>query len=112
VERHIQGGERSLDAIQALQVSVLWPTQQSRIQLNTRITFIITMAVDIGLDKKQFYRSEEGNQRKHATGEIYNNEGDISIEERRTWLSCYYLGVRYISFEISEEKIQSLTITT
>lgn len=94
-ERILVKGEKSLDLIQALQISVLWhqpPEHQDEMKIYQLVHISAVMALDMGLGKRA----------KSSRGKPWGLWADHpcrrkpmldpqSLEARRTWLGCYFL---------------------
>ncbi|KAF5010994.1 hypothetical protein FDECE_2864 [Fusarium decemcellulare] len=92
----IVAAEKSLELVQALQISILWywpPNHYEELQIYQLGQMSITMAIEISLgrclpEKKQYarhaFRRKEGQQDT-------TNPDPSTLEARRAWLACYYL---------------------
>jgi RalA-binding protein 1 len=100
-------GEKSLEMIQALLVSVYWyipPERMEELKFYQFIHIAAVMAIDIGLGKKPSTRrgghglgggpGMPGVSFPSWTGHPFRRHAPLdptSLECRRTWLACYYL---------------------
>lgn len=92
-DRIICNGEKTLEIIQALQVSALWywpPEHFEELKFYQLIHIAAVMAIDIGMGKKSKSSSNAGLLRDHAWRRTPYPDPE-SIESRRAWLSCYFL---------------------
>jgi hypothetical protein len=91
-ERIICNGEKTLELIQALQVSSLWyypPEHFEELKFYQLIHIAAVMAIDIGLGKRSKHKGP-GLWRDHPWRRTPFPE-PTSIEARRAWLGCYFL---------------------
>jgi hypothetical protein len=94
-DRIICNGEKTLELIQALQVSALWywpPEHFEELKFYQLIHIAAVMAIDIGMGKKSKSSANKpsGLWRDHAWRRTPYPDPE-SIEARRAWLSCYFL---------------------
>lgn len=94
-DRIICHGEKTLEIIQALQVSALWywpPEHFEELKFYQLIHIAAVMAIDIGMGKKSKSSTKKaaGLWRDHAWRRTPYPDAE-SIEARRAWLSCYFL---------------------
>jgi hypothetical protein len=94
-DRIICNGEKTLEIIQALQVSALWywpPEHFEELKFYQLIHIAAVMAIDIGMGKKSKSSTKKaaGLWRDHAWRRTPYPDPE-SIESRRAWLSCYFL---------------------
>lgn len=94
-DRIILKGEKTLELIQALQISALWywpPEHYEELKFYQLIHIAAVMAIDVGLGKrtKQFKQRNLGLWRDHPWRKTpFPNPH--SVESRRAWLGCYFL---------------------
>jgi len=91
-ERIICNGEKTLELIQALQVSSLWyypPEHFEELKFYQLIHIAAVMAIDIGLGKRSKHKGP-GLWRDHPWRRTPYPD-PTSIEGRRAWLGCYFL---------------------
>ena len=94
-DRIICNGEKTLEIIQALQVSALWywpPEHFEELKFYQLIHIAAVMAIDIGMGKKSKSSKTKpaGLWRDHAWRRTPYPDPE-SAEARRAWLSCYFL---------------------
>jgi hypothetical protein len=92
-ERIICNGDKTLEIIQALQVSTLWywpPEHFEELKFYQLIHIAAVMAIDIGMGKKSKGIKSAGLWRDHHWRRAPYPDSE-SIESRRAWLSCYFL---------------------
>jgi hypothetical protein len=94
-DRIVCNGEKTLEIIQALQVSALWywpPENFEELKFYQLIHIAAVMAIDIGMGKKSKSSSTKaaGLWRDHTWRRTPYPDPE-SIEARRAWLSCYFL---------------------
>lgn len=94
-DRIICNGEKTLEIIQALQVSALWywpPEHFEELKFYQLIHIAAVMAIDIGMGKrsKSSKPKAAGLWRDHAWRRTPYPDPE-SIEARRAWLGCYFL---------------------
>lgn len=94
-DRIIIKGEKTLELIQALQISALWywpPEHYEELKFYQLIHIGVVMAIDVGLGKRS-KPSTHGNLglwRDHPWKKTpFPNPN--SVESRRAWLGCYFL---------------------
>lgn len=103
-ERVFINGEKSLELIQALHVSVLWyypPEHHEELKFYQLIHIAAVMAIDLGMGKKA-----KPVQKKKPVASLWRDHPRFmrcsrvvapdTIEARRCWLSCYFLGSKYV----------------
>ena len=99
-ERVIVTGEKNLELVQALTVAVIWywpPEYFEELKFYQLIHIAAVMAIDIGLGRKSPPRGGRGGSL--AGGAAWRENPNrrnpppdpLSLESRRTWLTCYYL---------------------
>ncbi|PKS06510.1 hypothetical protein jhhlp_007258 [Lomentospora prolificans] len=95
----ICNGEKSLEIVQALLVSVMWyfpPESFEELKFYQLAHIAIVMALDLGLGRSNPVKPRNANQPSgmHTLG-FYSfrpgKDDPESLECRRTWLACYYL---------------------
>lgn len=89
-DRAIVRGEKSLELVQAFQVTSLWyraPDEYRQMNLSQLVHITTTMAIDLGLDKIDVSKPA-------ATAQ----ESRGRVELQRAWLGCFLLSARYIQF--------------
>lgn len=95
----VRNGAKSLELIQAMQVTALWykpPEKAEQTNFYQIIHMAAVMALDIGLGKRfnpaKAKRGFGGPNAKYAPGpgKILPQDSD-TLEARRAWLGCYYL---------------------
>jgi hypothetical protein len=92
-DRIICNGEKTLEIIQALQVSTIWywpPEHFEELKFYQLIHIAAVMAIDIGLGKKLKSSKNKGIWRDHPWRRTPYPDPE-SVEARRAWLSCYFL---------------------
>jgi hypothetical protein len=100
-DRIVMRGERSLELIQALLITIDWPYPPDNfeeVKFYQHIHMAATMAMEIGLGKKMRTRTRD------STGVSLGSEssgagdglGYDSIESRRTLLACYLNCARFV----------------
>lgn len=97
-EKIIVRGNKSLELVQALQVSVIWyfpPENYEELKFYQLVHFAAVMAIDIGLGQKKHVT---GGFRKHIRQAFQDASphrqvplDPTTIEARRAWLACYFL---------------------
>ena len=99
----VRNGAKSLELIQAMQVTALWykpPEKAEQTNFYQIIHMAAVMALDIGLGKRfnpaKAKRGFGGPNAKYAPGpgKMLPQDSD-TLEARRAWLGCYYLCARY-----------------
>jgi RalA-binding protein 1 len=94
-EKVIVTGEKSLELVQALTVAVIWywpPEYFEELKFYQLIHIAAVMALDIGLGRKSPSRGGRGSMGWRENPSRRNPPPDpLSLESRRTWLTCYYL---------------------
>ena len=100
----VRNGAKSLELIQAMQVTALWykpPEKAEQTNFYQIIHMAAVMALDIGLGKRfnpaKAKRGFGGPNAKYAPGpgKMLPQDSD-TLEARRAWLGCYYLCARYV----------------
>lgn len=95
----VRNGAKSLELIQAMQVTALWykpPERAEQTNFYQIIHMAAVMALDIGLGKRfnpaKAKRGFGGPNAKYAPGpgKVLPQDSD-TLEARRAWLGCYYL---------------------
>lgn len=102
----VRNGAKSLELIQAMQVTALWykpPERAEQTNFYQIIHMGAVMALDIGLGKRfnlaKARRGFGGPGAHFAPGPHKTVPQDSdTLEARRAWLGCYYLCARYVSF--------------
>ena len=98
----VRNGAKSLELIQAMQVTALWykpPEKAEQTNFYQIIHMAAVMALDIGLGKRfnpaKAKRGFGGPNAKYAPGpgKMLPQDSD-TLEARRAWLGCYYLCAR------------------
>ena len=98
----VRNGAKSLELIQAMQVTALWykpPEKAEQTNFYQIIHMAAVMALDIGLGKRfnpaKAKRGFGGPNAKYAPGpgKVIPQDSD-TLEARRAWLGCYYLCAR------------------
>ncbi len=96
-DRIICHGEKSLELVQALLVSSIWywpPEHFEEVKFYPLIHLAQTMGMEIGIHKAHKSPSQN-NGGTSAVGlwnwRKANSTGGSSVENRRTWVSCYFL---------------------
>lgn len=92
-DKIVVAGEKSVELVQALNVSVMWywpPEHVEELQFYELVHMAMIMAIDLGLGKRKPRRGEQKAFRdlpfrKHPLPD------PTTIESRRTWLTCYFL---------------------
>lgn len=100
----VRNGAKSLELIQAMQVTALWykpPERAEQTNFYQIIHMGAVMALDIGLGKRfnpvKARRGFGGPNAHLAPGPHKTVPQDSdTIEARRAWLACYYLCARYV----------------
>ncbi|KAL2176035.1 uncharacterized protein P884DRAFT_226915, partial [Thermothelomyces heterothallicus CBS 202.75] len=94
-DRVIVRGQKSLELVQAILVSVIWywpPERFEELKFYQLVHIAAVMAVDIGLGRRKPAR---GCIKKHLSGvwrpQLSVQTDPTSLEARRTWLTCYFL---------------------
>ena len=98
----VRNGAKSLELIQAMQVTALWykpPEQAEQTNFYQIIHMAAVMALDIGLGKRfnpaKSRRGFGGPNAAYAPGPHKTLPQDSdTLEARRAWLTCYYLCAR------------------
>ena len=93
-------GERSLELIQALQISSIWywPEDHKDARPYQLINMAAVMAMAMGLGKRKrvgkgpFFGLWKGTHQPRAS-----DIDTTAVESRRAWLSCYALSAKYVS---------------
>jgi hypothetical protein len=91
-ERIICNGEKTLELIQALQISSLWyypPEHFEELKFYQLIHIAAVMAIDIGLGKRS--KSKGPGIWRDTPWRRTPYPDPVSIEARRAWLGCYFL---------------------
>lgn len=102
----VRNGAKSLELIQAMQVTALWykpPEKAEQTNFYQIIHMAAVMALDIGLGKRfnpsKARRGFGGPNAHYAPGPHKTLPQDSdTLEARRAWLGCYYLCARYVVF--------------
>lgn len=98
----VRSGAKSLELIQAMQVTALWykpPEKAEQTNFYQIIHMAAVMALDIGLGKRfnpaKAKRGFGGPNAKYAPGpgKVLPQDSD-TLEARRAWLGCYFLCAR------------------
>lgn len=94
-ERIICNGEKTLELIQALQISSLWyfpPEHFEELKFYQLIHIAAVMAIDIGMGKRSKSQKSKaaGLWRDHPWRRTPYPDPE-SVEARRAWLGCYFL---------------------
>lgn len=94
-EKVMISGEKSIELVQALNISVIWywpPEHLEELKFYELVHMAAIMAIDLGLGKRKSRRAKQGGPswrdhpfRKHPPPD------PTAIEARRTWLMCYFL---------------------
>lgn len=94
-ERIICNGEKSLELIQAIQISTLWfwlPDYFEEIRFYQLTHLGLVMAIDMGLGQKmEFPRRRPNSLFNDTFHPRFVPTDPESLEARRAWLSCYWL---------------------
>jgi hypothetical protein len=95
-EKVVVVGEKSLELVQALQVSVIWywpPEHFEELKFYQLVHMAAVMAIDIGLGRKK-----PGRNKRHIPYTWRDHPfkkhplpDPCSLESRRAWLACYFL---------------------
>jgi len=95
-EKIVVVGEKSLELVQALHVSVIWywpPEHFEELKFYQLVHMAAVMAIDIGLGRRK-----PGRNRRHIPYTWRDHPfkkhpppDPGSVEARRTWLTCYFL---------------------
>ena len=96
-DRIICSGEKNLELVQALLVTVMWywpPEHFEELNFYQLSNMAMTMAVDLGLYRKPLSRNQAlaqpaGTWRDKRRGACLPDSS--TVEARRTWISCYFL---------------------
>ena len=100
----VRSGAKSLELIQAMQVTALWykpPEKAEQTNFYQIIHMAAVMALDIGLGKRfnpaKAKRGFGGPNAKYAPGpgKMIPQDSD-TLEARRAWLGCYFLCARFV----------------
>ena len=98
-DRIIYRGEKSLELIQALQVSTIWywPEDNRDAQFYQMIHIAAFMAIDLGLGR----RAKGSRESYNALWKDYPRMKSVSqmsdtVNGRRAWLGCYLLCAKYV----------------
>ena len=91
-DRVVNKGEKSLELIQAMQISTIWHLAED--QNDTRAFQLIQMAAAMAVATKFSY----GNHPQRLSIE----KEELQIERRRSWLSCYILSGMSVSPSLSQ----------
>ncbi|KAF3762611.1 hypothetical protein M406DRAFT_226469, partial [Cryphonectria parasitica EP155] len=88
-------GEKSIELVQALNISVIWywpPEHFEELKFYELVHMAAVMAIDLGLGKRRSRRAKQGppNWRDHPFRKQPPPD-PTTIEARRTWLMCYFL---------------------
>lgn len=101
----VRSGAKSLELIQAMQVTALWykpPEKAEQTNFYQIIHMAAVMALDIGLGKRfnpaKAKRGFGGPNAKYAPGpgKVMPQDSD-TLEARRAWLGCYFLCARFVT---------------
>lgn len=87
-DRAIVRGEKSLELVQALQVTSLWyraPDDYRQMNLNQLAHIATTMAIDLGLDRVNMLEPA-----------VTARDKWDRAEAQRAWLGCFLLSARYL----------------
>lgn len=87
IDRAVVQGDKYLELVQALQVVLLWyrvPGDYKQMNLNQLARIMITLAIDLGLDK--FKNPEQSGTSDNLW---------CRVELQRAWLGCLFLCARY-----------------
>ncbi|KAK4248168.1 hypothetical protein C7999DRAFT_13879 [Corynascus novoguineensis] len=94
-DRVIIRGNKSLELVQAILVSVIWywpPERFEELKFYQLVHIAAVMAIEIGLGRKKFARAS---LKKHLSG-VWRHQpvqtDPTTLEARRAWLTCYFLG--------------------
>ena len=97
-EKTIVQGQKSLELVQALQLTVIWywpPEHYEELKFYSLVHIAAVMAIDMGLGRKT---QNPGGFRKHIPLTWRDHPfrkrpppDPTTIEARRTWLTCYFL---------------------
>ena len=91
-DRIICNGDKSLELVQALQVSAIWywPENGRDTKGYQLIHMAAVMALDLGMDRSSKSAKEEtlAHNYQHTEGPFVNVD---TIECKRAWLGCYFL---------------------
>ncbi|KAI5466451.1 hypothetical protein BGZ63DRAFT_480963 [Mariannaea sp. PMI_226] len=95
-EKVMLTGEKSVELVQAIQVAVIWywpPEHFEELRFYQLVHIAAVMAIDIGLGQKMPLRR---GKLLMDSWKVHPNRRPIppdptSIENRRTWLTCYFL---------------------
>ncbi|KAK3329780.1 hypothetical protein B0H66DRAFT_469156, partial [Apodospora peruviana] len=97
-EKVIVSGEKSLELVQALQLSVIWyypPENFEEFKFYQLLHIAAVMAIDLGLGRK---KQAKGGFRKHLPNYWRDHSlrkrvvlDPTTLEARRAWLTCYFL---------------------
>ena len=100
----VRNGAKSLELIQAMQVTALWykpPEQAEQTNFYQIIHMAAVMALDIGLGKRfnaakarRGFLSGRGGDLAPGPGPRSLPQDSDTLEARRAWLGCYYLCAR------------------
>lgn len=100
-EKLMLTGEKSLELVQAINVTVIWywpPEHFEEVKVYQLVHMAAVMAIDIGLGQKIQQRRgkvipESWRQGPQNPSRRWTAPDPTSIESRRTWLTCYFLAV-------------------
>jgi hypothetical protein len=97
-DRIIVRGNKSLELVQALQISVIWywpPERFEELKFYQMVHIAAVMAIEIGLGRKKAAR---GGFRKHISHawpdhplRKHHPPDPTTLEARRAWLTCYFM---------------------
>ena len=89
--------EKSLEVIQAIHIGVLWyrpPGHFEQHNFSQMVNMSMVIALDLGLGRP---KSVAPRRLVFGDPQMWKRLPDAdSIESRRTWLVCYYMGTRYL----------------
>lgn len=88
-------GEKSIEIVQALNISVIWywpPEHFEELKFYEMVHMAAVMAIDLGLGKRKSRRARNlGNSFRDHPFRKHPPPDPTTIEARRTWLMCYFL---------------------
>jgi hypothetical protein len=98
-EKIIVAAEKSLELIQALQISIAWtwlPDFYEEMQFCQQVHISTAMAIELGLghrlpQKRATLYGKHAFQRRSQESQAATTIDPASLEARRAWLACYYL---------------------
>lgn len=100
-DRVIVRGTKSFELVKAIMVSCLWyspPDHFEELKIYQLIHMGITMAMDLGMNRRTKPNAKVTGILRELMGKRAPYVEPESLDGRRVWLGCYFMGVRYIYF--------------